>query len=108
MEEFDDVALGELFAACDLLIGTRLHSAIIAMNFGTPAVALNYEHKSEGVMRQLGLPELSHPVQALLDGSLMTQVMTLLHSLDAWREKVAVAVERERGRARTMIAECLQ
>jgi colanic acid/amylovoran biosynthesis protein len=108
MDEFDDVALGELFADCDLLIGTRLHSAIIAMNFGTPAVALNYEHKSEGVMRQLGLPELSHPVQALLDGSLMAQVMTLLLSLDAWREKVAVAVERERGRARAMIAECLQ
>jgi colanic acid/amylovoran biosynthesis protein len=77
------------------------------MNFGTPAVALNYEHKSEGVMRQLGLPELSHPVQSLFDGSLMAQVMTVLHSLDAWREKVAVAVERERQRASAMIAECL-
>ena len=108
MEELDDVALGELFAACDLLIGTRLHSAIIAMNFGTPAVALNYEHKSEGVMRQLGLPELSHPVHALLDGSLMAQVMTLLQSLDAWREKVATAVARERARASTMVATCLQ
>lgn len=108
MEDLDDVALGELFAACDLLIGTRLHSAIIAMNFGTPAVALNYEHKSEGVMRQLGLPELSHPVQALLDGSLMAQVMTLLQSLDAWREKVAVAVARERTRASAMVAVCLQ
>jgi colanic acid/amylovoran biosynthesis protein len=107
MEELDDVGLGELFADCDLLIGTRLHSAIIAMNFGTPAVALNYEHKSEGVMRQLGLPELSHPVQSLFDGSLMAQVMTVLHSLDAWREKVAVAVERERQRASAMIAECL-
>jgi colanic acid/amylovoran biosynthesis protein len=108
MEELDDVALGELFAACDLLIGTRLHSAIIAMNFGTPAVALNYEHKSEGVMRQLGLPELSHPVNALLDGSLMALVMTLLQSLDAWREKVAVAVARERARASAMVATCLQ
>ncbi len=107
MEELDDVGLGELFADCDLLIGTRLHSAIIAMNFGTPAVALNYEHKSEGVMRQLGLPELSHPVQSLFDGTLMAQVMTLLQSLDAWREKVAVAVERERRRASAMIGECL-
>ncbi len=108
MEELDDVALGELFAVCSLLIGTRLHSAIIAMNFGTPAVALNYEHKSEGVMRQLGLPELSHPVQALLDGSLTAQVMTLLESPDTWRRKVAAAVERERGRASVMVAECLQ
>ncbi len=107
MDELDDVGLGELFADCDLLIGTRLHSAIIAMNFGTPAVALNYEHKSEGVMRQLGLPELSHPVHSLFDGSLIAQVMTVLQSLDAWRAKVAAAVERERNRARTMIAECL-
>ena len=74
----------------------------------TPAVALNYEHKSEGVMRQLGLPELSHPVQALLDGSLTAQVMTLLESPDMWRRKVAAAVERERGRASVMVAECLQ
>src|SRR5688572_17094915 len=103
MEELDDVALGELFADCDLLIGTRLHSAIIAMNFGTPAVALNYEHKSEGVMHQLGLPELSHPVQSLLDRSLMAQVMTLLQSPDTWRKKVAAAVERERKRASVMV-----
>jgi colanic acid/amylovoran biosynthesis protein len=108
MDELDDVALGELFSACDLLIGTRLHSAIIAMNFGTPALALNYEHKSEGVMRQLGLPELSHPVQSLFDGSLMSQVLNVLHSLDSWREKVAVAVARERERTRAMVAACLQ
>jgi colanic acid/amylovoran biosynthesis protein len=108
MDELDDVALGELFSACHLLIGTRLHSAIIAMNFGTPALALNYEHKSEGVMRQLGLPELSHPVQSLLDGSLMAQVLTVLGSLDSWREKVAAAVARERERTRAMVSACLQ
>jgi hypothetical protein len=37
----------------------------------------------------------------------MAQVMTVLQSRDTWRAKVAAAVERERNRARTMIAECL-
>ena len=27
------------------------------MNFATPAIAINYEHKSAGIMQQLGLPE---------------------------------------------------
>lgn len=48
MDEFNDLELGILLAGCHLTIGTRLHSAIISMNFGTPAVAINYEHKSLG------------------------------------------------------------
>ncbi len=36
--------------SCVLLtIGTRLHSAIISMNFGTPAIAINYERQIAGI-----------------------------------------------------------
>jgi hypothetical protein len=44
----------------------------------------------------------------LLDGSLMAQVLTVLGSLDSWREKVAAAVARERERTRAMVSACLQ
>ncbi|BAE74252.1 colanic acid biosynthesis protein [Sodalis glossinidius str. 'morsitans'] len=59
MDKFNDLELGELLSHCKLTIGTRLHSAIISINFGTPAIAINYEHKSLGIMQQLGLPELA-------------------------------------------------
>jgi len=107
MDELDDVELGELFSQCELLIGTRLHSAIISMNFGTPAVAIMYEHKSEGVMQQLGLPELSKSVQSLLDGTLTREVQSLLPSLTSLRSTVADAVARERKKVFSMVEECL-
>jgi polysaccharide pyruvyl transferase WcaK-like protein len=59
MDELNDLEMGKLLAACDLTVGTRLHSAIISMNFGTPAIAINYEHKSAGIMQQLGMPEMA-------------------------------------------------
>ncbi|EKK9988289.1 colanic acid biosynthesis pyruvyl transferase WcaK [Vibrio vulnificus] len=53
MDELNDLEMGGVFANCDLTIGTRLHSTIISMRFGTPAIAIYYEHKSEGIMKSL-------------------------------------------------------
>jgi colanic acid/amylovoran biosynthesis protein len=77
------------------------------MNFGTPAIAIMYEHKSEGVMQQLGLPELSKSVQSLLDGTLTQDVQSLLPSLVSLRSTVADAVARERKKVFSMVEECL-
>lgn len=104
MDELNDVQLGERLAQCRLLVGTRLHSAIIAMNFGTPAIALNYEHKSRGTMRQLDLPECAADLGELLDGRLVARVDAALDDLPGLETRTAVAVERERDRARGMVA----
>lgn len=102
MDELNDVELGNRFAQCALTIGTRLHSAIMSMNFGTPAVALAYEHKSEGVMKRLGTSELSMPVKSLLDGTLKAKVLGLLQD-DTLRPRVAAAVAREKAFAREAV-----
>ena len=102
MDELNDVELGNRFAQCALTIGTRLHSAIMSMNFGTPAVALAYEHKSEGVMKRLGTSELSMPVHSLLDGSLKAKVLGLLQD-DTLRPRVAAAVAKEKAFAREAV-----
>lgn len=78
MDEFNDVEIGKLLEKCHLTIGTRLHSAIISMNFGTPAIAINYEHKSLGVMSQLGLPELGVDVPSLINGNITSLIDSLL------------------------------
>lgn len=33
MDELNDLEMGKLLSACDLTVGTRLHSAIISMNW---------------------------------------------------------------------------
>lgn len=96
MDEFNDLELGILLGRSHLTIGTRLHSAIISMNFGTPAVAINYEHKSLGVMNQLGLPEMATDVKSLMDGSIITKVNGILDNYDVVKHQVDSAVEQER------------
>ena len=39
----------------DFLIGTRFHSVIFSLTSGVPCIAIEYEHKSRGIMRELGL-----------------------------------------------------
>lgn len=107
MDELTDVELGRLFQKCKLVIGTRLHSAIISLNFGTPAIALNYEHKSAGVMDQLGCDFLSVNISELMNGRLKEIVFKSLVRMDEIRNQILPAVEAERSRATKMISMCV-
>ncbi|VUS83896.1 hypothetical protein SB6421_03815 [Klebsiella huaxiensis] len=82
MDEFNDLELGHLFKGCKMTIGTRLHSAIISMNFGTPALAFNYEHKSRGVMNELGMDFLSSDIDSLIDGSIVDKIRKIIEQSD--------------------------
>src|SRR5690606_18688299 len=103
MDELNDLEMGKIFAACDLTVGTRLHSAIISMNFGTPAIAINYEHKSAGIMQQLGMPEMAIDIRHLLDGSLASMVADTLGQLPAINQQLATAVAAERDNGLQMV-----
>ena len=105
MEELNDVELGHALSKCVLTIGTRLHSAIISMNFDTPAIALNYEHKSKGIMAQLGIPECSSELSRLVDGSLSTDVFSMLSKIENASFDIKGQVEDERARARKMVVD---
>ena len=107
MDELNDLEMGKILAACELTVGTRLHSAIISMNFGTPAIAINYEHKSAGIMQQLGMPEMAVDIRHLLDGSLEGLVADTLGQLPAINTRLAQAVAAERARGFTMVQSVL-
>ncbi len=47
-------ALG-VYSTVDLLLGMRMHSNILAAIQGTPFVAISYEHKTEGIAKQLNM-----------------------------------------------------
>ncbi|KPZ52518.1 colanic acid biosynthesis protein [Pseudoalteromonas sp. P1-13-1a] len=107
MDELNDIELGTFLSHCILTIGTRLHSAIISMNFGTPAIAINYEHKSKGIMAQLNMPELSKDISTLFDGNLLTSAKEVLNNIEQVKVKMNVQVEQERQKVRMMIQNTL-
>lgn len=107
MDELNDLEMGKILAECELTVGTRLHSAIISMNFGTPAIAINYEHKSAGIMKQLGMPEMAIEIRQLLNGSLQSVVADVLGQLPAINERLAHAVRAEREDGLRMVESVL-
>jgi len=50
-----------LIKRCRVIVGMRLHSAIMGMNVGTPVVALSYAPKVLSVMKLAGLGEFCNP-----------------------------------------------
>ncbi len=53
-----------LLSGCDIFVGMRLHSCLLAMLGGTPAVGLAYEQKTPEIFRQLGLKTYQVPFTA--------------------------------------------
>ncbi len=45
----------KVYASLDLLLGMRMHSNILAAIQGTPFIAIGYEHKTEGIAKQLAM-----------------------------------------------------
>lgn len=44
-----------LYGSADFIIGTRFHSVIFGLCSGVPCVAIEYDHKTRGIMEDLGL-----------------------------------------------------
>ncbi|HSE61704.1 MAG TPA: polysaccharide pyruvyl transferase family protein [Candidatus Saccharimonadales bacterium] len=54
-----------LCAAMNVFIGTRMHSNIFALISHVPVVAIEYEHKTRGIMRGLGIESLTLDIHTL-------------------------------------------
>ncbi|MEQ1507739.1 MAG: polysaccharide pyruvyl transferase family protein, partial [Myxococcota bacterium] len=76
-----DVVRGQA-AACDLLLGTRMHSLIFATTAGVPAVGIAYEFKTREWMDQIGCPELWRPIEDCVG------LTAMVHR--AWDERAAL------------------
>lgn len=65
------------------------------MNFATPAIAINYEHKSAGIMQQLGLPEMAIDIRHYWTAACKAMVADTLGQLPALNARLNEAVSRE-------------
>jgi colanic acid/amylovoran biosynthesis protein len=87
-----------LYASFDLLIGTRMHANIISMLVGTPAVAIAYEHKTTGIMNELGLDDLVVDIAQCTTDALLTRCRAILTDRPAASRRVQTAAFAARTR----------
>ena len=93
----DADTLHKLFGQLDVVIGTRLHSCIVAMSAGTPAVGLAYQPKTTGTFDLLGLSSLAFDVETFDADEIAALALRLVDATEQRDEVIAqVAATRER------------
>lgn len=87
VDEVTDVAhLYAEYARARVVVGTRLHACIMAISVGTPAISLQYQEKSRGVLRRLGLDRYVHRVDDLDVTEVVSQVGEIVTGQQRWTD----------------------
>ncbi len=89
-----------VFAELDYLVGTRFHSVIFALSSQVPAIAIEYEHKTSGIMRDLKLDAWVLPIEAVTADKLISLFDKLEIERDTYVEHLRKVVPEYAARAR--------
>jgi polysaccharide pyruvyl transferase WcaK-like protein len=113
VEAFDaDLSLDELlalYAELDVLIGTRLHSIILAAVTGIPFVHIVVERsKSNGTLEMLGMESAGVPYEKITESDLMRAVQHALANRDEISERLRVRVDEHRCTLKQILTTCLE
>jgi polysaccharide pyruvyl transferase WcaK-like protein len=100
----DDAALDHhdvfaLYALADAIVGTRFHSVIFGLTAGVPCLAVEYDHKTRGIMRELGLEQWVIRMSEARPESLAALADALMADRDAYRAHLAATLPDYRARA---------
>ena len=79
--------------AMDWVLGTRMHTAILALGQGAPTVLVGYQPKSCSMMTSFGLGANCHTIDGLTSAWLAQRADALLADLPAARRTVAQRLE---------------
>ncbi len=82
--QFSHYEIKSVYAALDYLIGTRFHSVIFALTSGVPTLAIEYEHKTSGIMQDLGLGQWVLPMEDVTADRLAELFDDLVRDHDAY------------------------
>jgi colanic acid/amylovoran biosynthesis protein len=73
----------------DLVIGTRMHSAILALSSGVPVVLVGYQPKAEGLMDSFGLRDYCCPINEVQIDTFCSLVSRAMSNRRALRQQVS-------------------
>jgi polysaccharide pyruvyl transferase WcaK-like protein len=98
-----------LYGCCELLVGTRLHSCILAACAGVPVLAVRYQgYKTEGVMAGLGMGSYVKDIANLNGNELVEAMHELLDRRSEISEKINRVVEEYRAQLMAVLARELE
>lgn len=108
-EDFSPGELSNLYGHCTALIGTRLHSCILAAVSACPIVAIRYQgFKTEGVMAELGMERFVHDIGSVSFGELKRSLDEVLDNRALLTTNLIAAVERFRNEIQSTFSDLIR
>ena len=86
--ELNPDQLRKAYAALDVLVATRMHSAIFALSMKVPALVIGYLHKSLGIMQSIQLSEWLLNIKQIQSGAAIQKFDALWNARQAVRESL--------------------
>ena len=84
-ESPDHYAIKAMYNDLDMIVGTRFHSVIFSLTSGVPALAVEYEHKTSGIMEDLGLGNWVVRIEDATADSLIAKFDEMVANRDAYK-----------------------
>lgn len=95
--------LFRLYGECEFFVGTRFHSVIFALLHRVPCLAIEYEHKTSGIMNDLGLGEWSIPIEDATDERVSALADRLIASRDSYLAQLDAVLPDYVARSRLFV-----
>jgi colanic acid/amylovoran biosynthesis protein len=96
----DHRATKVLYGGLNVLVGTRFHSVIFSLTSMVPALAIEYEHKTSGIMRDLGLDEWVLDIREVTGDKLIDRFESMLEHRSEYLEQLRDVLPGYQRRAR--------
>lgn len=85
-DEPDHHQIKALYSNLDILLGTRFHSVIFSLTSLVPVLAIEYEHKTSGIMHDLNLEDWVVKIEDVTPHTLTKQLQELVEAQNSYRQ----------------------
>lgn len=102
-DSLDHHDMHALYAGAQYIVGTRFHSVIFGLTAGVPCLAIEYDHKTRGIMRDLGLEEWVVRIADVRAELLVDMADALATSREAYLARLQAALPDYVRRAHDMV-----
>ncbi|GAA1156904.1 polysaccharide pyruvyl transferase WcaK-like protein [Kitasatospora gansuensis] len=106
-ETIDHHEIFALYGAADFILGTRFHSVIFGLIAGVPCAAVEYDHKTRGIMADLGLGHWVVRMAEARPDTLVPLMDRLLTEGAAYREHLCEVIPAYAARAEEFVGQLL-
>jgi colanic acid/amylovoran biosynthesis protein len=88
-DSFTHHQLKRLYSELDFLVGTRFHSVIFALTSHVPSLAIEYEYKTGGIMKDLKLSDWVIPIEEVTSKKLNDLFLNLVRQKKHYQNTLA-------------------